>query len=223
MIPVVCIVGKHNSGKTTLLERLIPCLHERGRRVAVVKHAAHGFALDREGTDSWRLNQTGAEAVVLGGPGGAVTFCRVSEDTTLPQLLGLLPMLGFDLVLAEGFKRSRYPKVEVHRSELGPDLLLPAEELEAVVSDGDRTFAVATFSDSDAGGLAEFLDKRFGRPRPERDAIRLTVDGEEIPVNAFASAVISGGILGMLSALKGVKDPENLRIEVRRGRTEDSR
>ena len=217
MIPVVCIVGKHNAGKTTLLEKLIPCLQERGRRVAVIKHAAHGFALDREGSDSWRLAHSGAEAVVLSGPGDAVIFCKVSHDASLPQLVGLLPMLGYDFVLVEGYKRSKYPKIEVHRSDLGPDLLLAEEQLAAVVSDGEMTLSIPTYRSNDSHGLAAFLVERFARPGVERDAIRLTVDGEEVPINAFASAVISGGILGMLSALKGVEKPGDIRIEIRRG------
>ena len=221
MIPVVCIVGKHNAGKTTLLERLIPCLRERGRRVAVIKHAAHGFTLDREGSDSWRLAQTEAGAVVVGGPESAAAFIPVRDEASLPHLLGLLPPLGFDLVLVEGFKRSDYPKVEVHRAALGPDLLLAAEDLAAVVSDGEGDFGVPVFAATDAAGLAAFIDERFVRPRLERDAIRITVDGDEVRLNAFASAVIAGGILGMLSALKGVADPESVRIELRRGRARE--
>ncbi len=218
MIPVVCIVGKHNAGKTTLLERLIPCLRERGRRVAVVKHAAHGFALDREGSDSRRLAQTEAAAVALSGPGSAAVFITLPASASLPQLLGLLPPLGFDLVLVEGYKRSDYPKVEVHRAALGPDLLVAAEHLAAVVSDGGCDFEVPVFDSTNAAGLAAFLDERYVRPGLERDAIRVTVDGEEVRLNAFASAVIAGGVSGMLSALKGVTEPGEARIELRRGR-----
>ena len=61
----------------------------------------------------------------------------------------------------------------------------------------------------------------MGVPTRSRDAIRVTIDGKEVPINAFASAVISGGILGMLSALKGVKEPGAVRIELRRGRERD--
>lgn len=222
MIPVVCIVGKHNAGKTTLLERLIPCLQARGRRVAVIKHAAHGFELDREGSDSWRLAQTGAEAVVLGGPDSAVLLCRLAEGASLPQLLGLLPNLGFDLVLVEGFKQSALPKIEVHRAALGRDLMLAAAALEAVVSDDPHAGNVTRFATDDVQGLATFLIERFPAPAAAGDSIRLSIDGEEIPVNAFASAVLSGGILGMLSALKGVNDPRDIRILLRRGGTDSS-
>ena len=221
VIPVVCIVGKHNSGKTTLLEKLIPCLQQHGRRVAVIKHAAHGFSLDQEGSDSWRLAQTGADAVVLSGPGNAVTYCRLPDDASLPQVLGLLPVMGFDLVLVEGYKGSDYPKIEVHRTALGPDLLLAEEQLAAVVTDSDAAFSIPTCRSDDPQGLVAFLDERYGRPNAERDAIRVTIDGKEVPINAFASAVISGGILGMLSALKGVKEPGAVRIELRRGRERD--
>ena len=221
MIPVVCIVGKHNAGKTTLIESLIPCLHARGRQVAVVKHAAHGFAPDREGSDSWRLAQTEAVAAAVSGPGGAAVTYKLPEDATLPQVLGLLPMLAIDLVVVEGYKRSGYPKVEVHRAALGADLLVPENELAAIVTDSDAASVVPCFHTDDYQGLAAFLDGHFPRPSADRQAIRLTIDGEEIPTNAFASRVITGGIRGMLSALKGVDQPGDVRIELRRGDCED--
>lgn len=221
MIPVVCIVGKHNAGKTTLIERLMPCLHERGRQVAIVKHAAHGFALDREGSDSWRLAQTDAVAVLVSGPGGAVFSCKLPDDAALPRILALLPMLDIDLVLVEGHRRSGYPKIEVHRAALGSDLLVSEEDLVAIVTDGDGTGSVPCFGAKDPQGLAAFLDERFPRPQAGRESIQLTIAGEDIPTNAFASAVIAGGIRGMLSALKGVAEPGDVRIELRRGREAD--
>lgn len=217
MIPVVCVVGKHNAGKTTLIERLMPHLHESGRRVAIVKHAAHGFTMDREGSDSWRLTQTDAVAVLVSGPGGAVLSCKLPDDATLPQILALLPMLDIDLVLVEGHRRSDFPKIEVHRAALGSDLLVSEDDLIAIVTDNVRTFSVPAFPTSNPQSLAAFLDERFPRPRAGRELIRLTIDGEDIPTNAFASAVISGGIWGMLSALKGVSEPKDVRIELRRG------
>lgn len=221
MIPVVCLVGKHNAGKTTLIERLMPCLHARGRQVAIVKHAAHGFALDREGSDSWRLAQTEAVAVVVSGPGGAAISCKLPDDASLPQVLALLPMLDIDLVLVEGYKRSEYPKIEVHRAALGSDLLVPEDNLTAIVTDSQRASSIPCFRTNDPQGLADFLDERFPRSSTDRDAIRLTIDGEEIPTNAFASRVIAGGVRGMLSALKGVTEPGDVRIELRRGREEE--
>lgn len=221
MIPVVCIVGKHNAGKTTLLEELIPCLEERGRRVAVIKHAAHGVAMDREGSDSWRLAQTRAAAVMVSAPGHAATFIKVPDDALLPRLVGLLPMLDIDLVLVEGYRRSKFPKVEVHRTELGPDLLLAEEDLAAVVTDSDQSYAVPRFQSDGAQALAAYLDENFSHVQTERNTIRIVIDGEEIPLNVFASAVVSGGILGMLTALRGVRNPDNVRIEIRAGQAEE--
>lgn len=222
MAPVICIVGKHNAGKTTLLERLIPCLHERGRRIAVVKHAAHGAAFVIEGSDSWRLALTEARVVILSGPKSAITMTPMPEDTDLTHLLALLPSLELDLVLVEGFRRSAYPKIEVHRSELGPELLVEEENLVAVVTDSKQVFTIPSFSPIDPESLAAFLDQRFTRPHAKREVLRLTIDGEEIPVNAFSSAMILSGILGMLSALKGVADPKDVRIEMQPGCREDS-
>lgn len=217
MIPVVCIVGKHNAGKTTLIERLMPCLHDLGRRVAILKHAAHGFALDNEGSDSWRLAQTDAVAVLVSGSGGAAFSCRLPDDASLSHVLALLPMLDIDLVLVEGHRRSDYPKIEVHRAELGSDLLVSEDDLMTVVTDSQSAFSVPSLPTDDIQSLAECINERFPRPQVDRDAIRLTIDGKEIPTNAFASAVIAGGIRGMLAALKGVGEPGDVRIELRRG------
>lgn len=68
MLPIVCIVGKSNVGKTTLLEGLITELKRRGHRVATVKHDVHGFEIDQPGKDSWRHAQAGSDAVVISSP-----------------------------------------------------------------------------------------------------------------------------------------------------------
>ena len=77
---IVCFVGRSNSGKTTLIERLIPVLIGAGYRVATVKHAGHGFELDTEGKDSWRHKRAGASAVVVLSKGSMAMFADVAEE-----------------------------------------------------------------------------------------------------------------------------------------------
>lgn len=216
MLPIVCIVGKQGSGKTALLERLVPAFRALGRRVAVVKHASHGFQLDRPGSDSWRLARAGAELVALSGPGQVASLLAVRGDLPLESLAALLGLEGYDLLLAEGYKGSPFPKVEVHRAALGPDLLLEEARLAAVVSDGPRPFAVPTFRPEDAAGLAAHLDELYVRGRRHGEGVRLVVNGREVSLNPFASAVIARGVLGMVSALRDVGQVEELRLEVRR-------
>ena len=78
-VPILSFVGRSNSGKTTLIERVIPELVRAGYKVATVKHAGHGFDLDTEGKDSWRHKQAGASSVVIISTSSLAVFARVSD------------------------------------------------------------------------------------------------------------------------------------------------
>jgi molybdopterin-guanine dinucleotide biosynthesis protein MobB len=112
---VISIVGRSNSGKTTLLEKLIVELKRRGYTVAAVKHSGSGFQLDHPGKDSWRLAEAGSDAVLLASSQRLALLQRTTHPPTFEDVIG---MLGdkFDFVLVEGFKESDVPKIEVHRS-----------------------------------------------------------------------------------------------------------
>jgi molybdopterin-guanine dinucleotide biosynthesis protein B len=110
---VVGLVGRSGSGKTSLLESLIPALTARGLAVGAVKHTSHGFAADRPGKDSYRLYESGAEAVALISQQQIACFTRRdSERDAGPRLAAALAALpqGLDLVLAEGFSWEAIPR-----------------------------------------------------------------------------------------------------------------
>ena len=113
---VLAVSGLHNSGKTTLLEKLLPALRSRGLKVGVIKHDGHDFTPDVPGTDSYRLREAGAEGVaVYSGQRYLLTEAfRLTEQ----DLLALFERHGYDLVLLEGFKDSGWPKIEVVRREI---------------------------------------------------------------------------------------------------------
>ena len=113
---VLAVSGLHNSGKTTLLEKLLPALRSRGLKVGVIKHDGHDFTPDVPGTDSFRLREAGAEGVaVFSGQRYLLTEAfRLTEQ----DLLALFERHGYDLVLMEGFKESGWPKIEVVRSAI---------------------------------------------------------------------------------------------------------
>jgi molybdopterin-guanine dinucleotide biosynthesis adapter protein len=114
---VVCVIGKKKSGKTTTVVGLVTELTRRGHRVATAKHG-HGFRFDAEGTDSWRhRHEGGAYETLMAGPEGfAMTGAWGPEgEVPLPELVAA--HLGdAEIVVAEGFKTSPYPRVEVFRS-----------------------------------------------------------------------------------------------------------
>lgn len=146
---VLAVSGLHNSGKTTLLEKLLPALRSRGLKVGIIKHDGHDFTPDVPGTDSCRLREAGAEGVaVYSGQRYLLTeIFRLTEQ----DLLALFERHGYDLVLLEGFKDSGWPKIEVVRKEIS-DTPVSFQPL-AVVGD----IPGADFGLEDAQALADWL------------------------------------------------------------------
>lgn len=159
-IPIVSFVGRSNSGKTTLIERVIPELVLAGYRVATIKHAGHGFDLDTEGKDSWRHKRAGASAVIVVSKGSLAMFADVSSEIRVEELRDRFLDTTLDLVIAEGWKSGGFPKVVVIRDELGEVPVSP-EGLLAVVSNKPVDVAVPVFHPDDVKGLTELLIRRF--------------------------------------------------------------
>lgn len=117
-VPVLGFVGSSGSGKTTLLAAVLPRLVSAGRRVAVLKHARHGFDLDRPGKDSHRIREAGAAQVLVASADRWVLMTETPSGGPEPAFRSLLEQFNpreIDLVLAEGFAREPYPKIEVYR------------------------------------------------------------------------------------------------------------
>lgn len=130
---VAAISGVKNSGKTTFLEQLLPCLRSRGRKVAVIKHDGHDFEPDVPGTDSHRLRMAGAEGVAVYSDG---RWMMVREEPG--NLEGLLGQFSdFDMVLLEGQKYSPYPKIELVRGAVSNMSVCDPETLLALATDTD--------------------------------------------------------------------------------------
>jgi len=155
--PLVCIVGKSGAGKTCLVERLVAELKRRDYRVATIKHDVHGFDMDRPGKDSWRHAQAGSDAVVISSPKKLALIKRVDRDSSL-SLLARLIGPGYDIIVAEGYKRSDAPKIEVHRKELSGDLLCAEDELLAIATDETLGLRCPQFSLDDASGLVDLIE-----------------------------------------------------------------
>jgi len=168
MSPIVAIVGKSQSGKTMLVEQLIPELKKRGYRIAALKHSHCGIEIDHPGKDSWKFTQAGSDAVCISSPDKLAFIRNLNCELKVEEVT---PILGseFDLVLAEGFKKSEIRKIEVHRKELGDDLICSPEELSAIVTDSPPDSSVAdgfklpVFGSSDTVAIADFIEKNFLR------------------------------------------------------------
>jgi molybdopterin-guanine dinucleotide biosynthesis protein MobB len=158
------VTGWKNSGKTVLVERLVGHLTGRGLTVSTVKHAHHVFDLDQPGKDSYRHRAAGASQVLIAS---ARRWALMTElrDGPEPPLAALLARLDpVDLVLVEGYKRDRHPKIEARRAATAQDLIATGDDsIEAVASDSPLPgLGVPVFDLDDVPGIAGFILVRTG-------------------------------------------------------------
>jgi len=152
-IPVYSVVAFSGTGKTTLLEKLVAELKSRDLRVAVIKHDAHQFDIDHEGKDSWRFTQAGAAVTVLVSANRAAVIENrpVQIETLLSRITDV------DIILTEGYKHGKWPKIAIHRLDSGKPLPVPPDECLAVVSDVSVQTKTPCFGLEDVCALTDFL------------------------------------------------------------------
>ena len=155
--------GWSGSGKTTLIERLIPLFTARGHKVSLIKHAHHTFDVDQPGKDSYRHRHAGCTEVLVSSSRrwALVHELRGSPEPGFSELVERLSPC--DLVLVEGFKREKLPKLEVYRASVGEAPLHPQDkDIVAVASDAHVETKLPQFQLDDAPAIAGFILKHLG-------------------------------------------------------------
>ena len=167
-VPIVSVVGKGDSGKTTFLEKLIRELAERGVRVATVKHHIHDYDIDVPGKDSYRHARAGAFATMVSSPEKFALIHEVAEEMSLDAIARVAADSGADLLITEGYKREGRNRVEVSRLERSDSPICDPGELLALVTDNpalsDRYASAGTpVFELDDGfeGVADLIAERF--------------------------------------------------------------
>lgn len=154
---IYSVVAYSGTGKTTLLEKLIPELKKHGLRVAVLKHDAHEFEVDREGKDSWRMTRAGADISAV----ASATHAAIMENRPVPteELLGRLR--DVDIILTEGYKHGPWPKIALLRAATGKPLPAPAAECLAIVTDVELDTHTPCLGFDEVPALAELIIKNM--------------------------------------------------------------
>lgn len=128
-IPVIGFSAFSGTGKTTLLTHVLPLLRTQGLRFGVIKHAHHDFDIDYPGKDSYKLRHAGADIMLITSRQRMALVHEYRDqgkaEPTLEQALAAMNPESLDLVLVEGFKAAHFPKIELHRPELGSPLMFP--------------------------------------------------------------------------------------------------
>jgi molybdopterin-guanine dinucleotide biosynthesis protein B len=165
-VPILSFVGRSNSGKTTLIERVIPELVRAGYKVATVKHAGHGFDLDTEGKDSWRHKQAGASSVVIISKSSLAMFADVSDQMNVEDVRDRYLDGSYDLIIAEGWRSEGYPKIVVVRDQIG-EVPVSQEGLLALVSNKPIEASVPLLDPDDVSGIAALIMRHFPKIQGE--------------------------------------------------------
>lgn len=132
MVPIISFVGRHNSGKTTVLTEVINHLSLLGYKVAVIKHVHHTLSIDPL-KDSEKLYNAGAEFVLASSPGITIRYQRQDQEPSFTEIREQIPE-DIDLIIVEGFKNEALPKIEVLRQDIDPLPMLLPQTL-ALISD----------------------------------------------------------------------------------------
>ncbi len=166
-LPIIGFSAWSGTGKTTLLRQLIPALKQRGLRVSVIKHAHHHFDLDFPGKDSYELRKAGANQTVICTTTRMATITEFDAPSQEPELADIVAMLDpdrADLVLVEGYKDIRFPKIELRREPLGKPWLYPDDDTVIAIACDQapaETLAIPILDINDIEGIARFICEDF--------------------------------------------------------------
>ena len=166
-LPILGFSAWSGTGKTTLLRRLIPALRARDLRVSVIKHAHHHFDLDFPGKDSYELRKAGATQTVICTTTRMALISEFDEPSEEPDLFEIVATLDsgkVDLILVEGYKDIEFPKIELHRAELGKPYLHPDDgSVIAIACDADPGTGteIPQLDINDIDAIAAFICEKF--------------------------------------------------------------
>lgn len=165
-IPVIGFAGRANSGKTTLIEKVISVFKKQGLRVAAIKHVHHPFDVDVPGKDTHRHKLAGAASVILASRGRVAMVKDTPGEYALDDIVSRYAD-DADLVIVEGFKRAPIPKIEVYTSLSGEAPLCTSGDslYIAVATDDDLDVTIPRFKRDDADAIAGFISMRILKGR----------------------------------------------------------
>jgi len=217
MVPIICFVGSSDCGKTTLLEKVIKVLKNKGYKVGVIKNDTHGFEIDKEGKDTYRLKQAGANSVIISGPD---KYAIISDTDKFYTLDDFAFYIGdkTDIILTEGFKSSKKPKIELFLDGISTDILCKDDEtLIAVATNNNEKVKMLTnrpiLDINNPEEISDFIEQHYLNKKKRK--LFLMVNGKKIKIKDFVEDIVTSTIIGMVSELKDCNNPKDIRIVIK--------
>ncbi len=216
MQPIIAIVGRSGVGKTTLIEELISEFLKKGHRVAAIKHGSHDFEIDHEGKDTWRYAKAGACDVIISSAHKMALIKHFDEEISLNRLCDLY-LDDVDIIIVEGYKKEKIPKIEVFRKARQEQLLCGKKDhLVAVASDTQHDIDLPVFDVNDAGLICEFIIEKVVQKKRRPSRVALRINDRKIPLNHFVKEMFKQVFMGMISTLrlKRIDTPKKIELIV---------
>jgi molybdopterin-guanine dinucleotide biosynthesis protein B len=195
---IISFVGHSNSGKTTLIEQIVSNLARQGYKVGVLKHTHGAIKADKKGTDTDRFRLAGASISSICDDKLLVSFEKASGLSSRAVVQALSKDL--DLLIVEGYKKERFPKVLFSDELSGVDL---KGIIATVGMKKSTTSNVRHFPPSKVSEIAKWLEQGIIIPGRRKRRVAIEIDGQDIPVKDFVAEMVSQTIRGMLGTLKG--------------------
>lgn len=214
MVPIVSFIGWHDSGKTTLVSKVVTHLKEFGLRVAVIKSTKHtGIEFDQPGTDTHTYKKAGADAVTLMAPDQFIIFSSPPEMNMIALVHRFFP--EYDIVIGEGFKHEKkISKIEVTS---GDAELLRDQVSRVIATVTDRQMSGDNiFRPDESKEIAEFIIKKFiENKRYIEEKALLLVNGKKVPMKGFVQDAIAGTVHGFVKTLKQTGEIGEIELRIK--------
>jgi molybdopterin-guanine dinucleotide biosynthesis protein B len=199
MPPVISVVGRAKSGKTTLLEKIIAGLNSRGYSVATIKHTTHTVEIDQPGKDTWRHLNAGSKSTTIVAANNVVIIKPVKDNTTPDDIIRLYGE-EFDIVLIEGFKQSNYPKIEVHRRAIG-SVLSNIGKVVAYATDEPLETSLKQFALQDCTGIVDFIENNY--LQTDFDYTSIYINNEPVTLSKISDTTLKSLLTTFINSIKG--------------------
>ena len=157
---IITIVGKSNSGKTTLVEKLIAHYKSEGKKVSALKSMRHDFQIDHEGKDTWRYRDAGVFSAAITN-GRTMAFVSDVEDDLTPLDIAHKFFADSDIIIIEGYKESRSPKIEVIGDSAEEPVFKGDDAVKLIVTDADINSSLPVFRRNDIEAIVREIEKIF--------------------------------------------------------------
>ncbi|MGQ4832353.1 MAG: molybdopterin-guanine dinucleotide biosynthesis protein B [Candidatus Asgardarchaeia archaeon] len=216
MVYVFSVVGASNSGKTWLIEHIIPELINRGFKVGSIKHTPKGFSFNNE-KDSGRHFLAGSELVIFGNKDNSGMISRVPiDEKNLSRILFLFNLFDIDIIVGEGFKQSRIPKIVTLRKNYRIDINAIRGPILCFVSDQEEKIdGKPVLKFNQIKEIVDLVLKHYEtvyvKQIKEFDT-QLIINGTEIPLNPYIKTVLGSVVTAIIKTLKGVPEPQTVSL-----------